>query len=70
MVEMNEKPNTSVLWYSPTQAHIRALAGRLPTVPGKLADGTITEYTEIIRDGSSSLFNDAVRLGEGEYAGE
>jgi hypothetical protein len=61
------------LWYSPTQAHFRQVCGNPATVPGRLKDGSLVEYTEVKRGefiDEPSLFEDAVCLGEGEYAGK
>jgi hypothetical protein len=44
----------------------------LPYEPalGKLEDGRLVRYTEVLPPGERSLWDDAVYLGEGEYAGE
>lgn len=44
----------------------------LPYEPalGRLRDGRLVRYTEVLPPGERSLWDDAVNLGEGEYADE
>ena len=67
-----QEKHSGILWYSKKQAEVRS-RHTTPFVTGKLEDGTEVIYTEMMTDENEmrpSLWDDAVCLGRGYYAGK